>query len=52
MYQKKQNIKKEQTRQEMYAQYINSKRTEIQEAMKNQRQILVDNYLPIQETKE
>lgn len=52
MYQKKQNIKREETRQQMYTQYVNSKREEIQNAMKIQRQILVDNYLPLQETKE
>lgn len=52
MYQKKQNRKKEQLRQEMYTKYVDSKRTEIQNAMKVQRQILIDNYLPIQETKE
>lgn len=52
IYQTKQNRKKEETRQAMYKKYIDSKRTEIQNAMKVQRQILVDNYLPIQETKE
>ena len=52
IYQTKQNRKKEETRQAMYKKYVDSKRTEIQNAMKVQRQILVDNYLPIQETKE
>lgn len=52
IYQKKQSIKREETRQQMYTQYVNSKREEIQNAMKIQRQILVDNYLPLQETKD
>lgn len=51
-YQKRQSIKRENDRQEKYTKYVESKRAEIQNAMKVQRQILVDNYLPLQETKE
>ena len=51
-YQRKQTKKNETLRQKKYTEYVNSKRTEIQMEMKTQRQILIDNYLPLQETKE
>lgn len=51
-YQRKQTKKNEALRQKKYTEYVNSKRTEIQTEMKTQRQILIDNYLPLQETKE
>ena len=51
-YQRKQTKKNEALRQKKYTEYVNSKRTEIQMEMKTQRQILIDNYLPLQETKE
>lgn len=51
-YQRKQAKKNEVVRQQKYSQYIKDKRVEIQTEMKTQRQILIDNYLPLQETKE
>jgi len=51
-YQKKQRKKKEDKRQTKYMEYIESKREKIQAEMKKQRQILVDNYLPLSTTKE
>ncbi len=49
-FQKRQQKKREKERQEKYAQYINIKRKEIQEEMQKQRQILIDNYLPLEQT--
>ena len=51
-WQKKQVRKNEELRQKKYSEYIKKKRIEIQTEMKTQRQILIDNYLPLQETKE
>ncbi len=51
-YQKKQRKKKEELRQKKYTEYIESKREKIQAEMKIQRQILIDNYLPLQSTKD
>ena len=51
-YQKKQRKKREALRQKKYTEYIESKREKIQAEMKIQRQILIDNYLPLQATKD
>lgn len=51
-YQKRQAKKNEVVRQQKYTEYVNSKRTQIQSEMKLQRQILIDNYLPLQETRD
>lgn len=51
-YQKRQAKKNEVMRQQKYTEYVNSKRTQIQSEMKLQRQILIDNYLPLQETRD
>ena len=46
-YQKKQQQKREELRQSKYTEYVNNKHQEILAQMKVQRQILVDNYLPL-----
>ena len=51
-YQRKQRKKKEKLRQEKYAQYIEEKRKLIDTEMKKQRQILIDNYVPLNVTKD
>ena len=51
-YQKRQRKKQEKLRQEKYTQYIESKRKNIDTEMKVQRQILIDNYVPLNITKE
>lgn len=51
-FQKRQRRKREKLRQEKYTKYIETKRQEIQTAMKVQRQILIDNNLPLEETKD
>ena len=51
-YQKSQQKKREKLRLQKYTEYINSKREQIQAEMKIQRQILIDNYLPLSATKE
>ncbi len=51
-YQKRQQKKKEEERQTKYKQYLESKKEKIQTEMKIQRQILIDNYLPLNQTKE
>ncbi len=51
-YQRRQTKKSEVVRQKKYSEYIKEKRVQIQTEMKTQRQILIDNYLPLQETKE
>ncbi len=51
-YQERRRKKKEELRQTKYTQYIEEKRSKIQSEMKIQRQILIDNYLPISETKD
>ena len=52
IYQKKQREKKEIERKTKYSEYLNSKKEKIQSEMKIQRQILIDNYLPLTETKQ
>ncbi len=52
IYQRKQRKKKETERQTKYMHYLESKKEKIQTEMKIQRQILIDNYLPLTETKE
>ena len=51
-YQRKQRQKKEKLRQEKYTQYIEEKRKLIDTEMKMQRQILIDNYVPLNVTKD
>ena len=51
-YQKKQKKKQEKERYTKYTEYLESKKEKIQSEMKIQRQILIDNYLPLNETKE
>lgn len=50
-YQKKQVAIKEKLRQDKYTEYIEKKHQEIVSQMKIQRQILIDNYLPLEEVK-
>lgn len=52
LYQRKQQKKHEQLRQTKYTEYIEQKRQKILSEMQIQRQILIDNYLPLNETKE
>lgn len=51
-YQKGQRKKREKERLKKYNEYVSVKREEIQTEMKKQRQILIDNYLPLSATKE
>lgn len=51
-YQAYRHKKKETLRQSKYTEYIEEKRSKIQSEMKIQRQILIDNYLPVTSTKE
>ena len=51
-YQRKQRKKKEKLRQEKYTQYIDEKRKLIDTEMKVQRQILIDNYVPLSVTQD
>ncbi len=51
-YQKRQAKKHERLRLKKYNEYVESKREKIQAEMKIQRQILIDNYLPLSATKE
>ena len=51
-YQRKQKKKKEKLRQEKYTEYIAEKRKLIDTEMKVQRQILIDNYVPLSVTKD
>ncbi len=51
-FQKKQRKAREETRQKTYMEYIESKRQSIQTEMKVQRQILIDNYLPLDQIKD
>ena len=50
-YQKKQVEKKEKLRQDKYTEYVEKRHQEITAQMKIQRQILIDNYLPLEEVK-
>ena len=51
-YQKRQAKKNEELRQKKYTEYIKTKRNEIQTEIKTQREILIDNYLPLKEAQE
>ena len=51
-YTNAQKKKKEALRQSKYTEYIEEKRSKIQSEMKIQRQILIDNYLPLSDTKD
>lgn len=51
-FQNAQRKKREKMRLKKYTEYVESKRENIQAEMKIQRQILIDNYLPISSTKE
>ena len=51
-FQKKKAKKDEKERTKKYREYLTEKRNKIQAEMKIQRQILIDNYLPIASTKE
>ena len=51
-YQKKQRKKRETERTTKYLEYLESKKEKIQTEMKVQRQILIDNYLPLSQIKE
>ncbi len=51
-YQKRQRRKREKLRQERYTEYIQEKRKLIDTEMKVQRQILIDNYVPLNVTKD
>ena len=51
-YQKKQRKIREEERKIKYLEYLTVKKDKIQEAMKIQRQILIDNYLPLPQIKE
>ena len=51
-YQKKQRKKREAERLVKYTEYLESKKDAIQTEMKLQRQILIDNYLPLPQIKE
>ena len=50
-YQKKMEKRREKIRQDKYTEYINKTREKIASEMKIQRQILIDNYLPLDFTK-
>ena len=52
LYQRKQQKKREELRQTKYKEYIETKRQKIISEMQIQRQILIDNYLPLNETKD
>ncbi len=51
-FQKKQMKKAEKERNVKYLKYLDTKKENIQAEMKMQRQILIDNYLPLDQTKE
>ena len=51
-YQKKRKKKQDAERTKKYLEYLESKKEEIQTNMKVQRQIMIDNYLPLQQIKE
>ena len=50
-YEKKKKIRHEEKRQKRYRKYIDSKIEQIDEAMMNQRQILLENFIPTEECK-
>lgn len=49
IYQKKKKLKYERERQEKYGAYVEKKRNEIDLIMKKQKQILIENYIPLEE---
>ena len=49
VYQKKKKLQYERERQEKYGAYVESKRNEIDLIMKKQKQILIENYIPLEE---
>ena len=49
IYQNKKKVKNERERQEKYGAYIANKRDEIDRIMKKQKQILIENYIPLEE---
>ena len=51
-HQNKQTRKKEKERKEKYIQYLNEKKEKLQNEMKIQRQIMIDNYLPLNQIQE
>ena len=51
-YQKKRVRKEEAERKEKYLKYLEEKKAKLQNEMKVQRQIMIDNYLPLQQIKE
>lgn len=51
-YQKRQRRKTLQERKEKYLKYLEEKKEKLQNEMKIQRQIMIDNYLPLQQIKE
>ena len=51
-YQKRQRKKHEEERKTKYLKYLEEKKEKIQAEMKIQRQILIDNYLPLEDVKE
>ena len=51
-YQNKQKRKNEKERKEKYLKYLEEKKVKLQNDMKIQRQIMIDNYLPLQQIKE
>ena len=52
IYQNKRKRKMEAERKEKYLKYLGEKKTKLQNEMKIQRQIMIDNYLPLQQIKE
>ena len=48
-YQKKKSLKKENLRQEKYKEYIEQKRNKIHTEMERERQVLLENYIPLEE---
>ncbi len=48
-YQKKEKIKYEKERQTKYGEYVEKKRIEIDVIMRKQKQILIENYIPLEE---
>ena len=51
-YQKRRRRKAEAERKEKYLKYLEEKKSKLQNEMKVQRQIMIDNYLPLQQIKE
>ena len=51
-HQRRQRNKNEKERQEKYLKYLDEKKEKLQEEIKKQRQIMIDNYLPLGQIKE